>query len=61
MTANTPEAMVKRITNAIGIIDLRLGTHPIDVMPQATSVQLCKMILLEGAALLDHFSSEAVS
>jgi hypothetical protein len=45
----------KRIENAIGIIGLRVRPNGMDVMPQASSVALTKMILLDAASLLDHF------
>ena len=47
--------LVKRIENAIGIIGLRVRPNGMDVMPQASSVALTKMILLDAASLLDHF------
>jgi len=49
------ERLVQRIENAIGIVGLRVKPHGFDVMPQASSVDLVKMILLDGASLLSHF------
>jgi len=51
---------VTRIENAIGILGLRLRPTPMDVMPLASSVDLAKMILLDGATLLAHFQQEAI-
>lgn len=55
--STTPDVLVKRIENAIDIIGLRVRPNGVDVMPRASSVALTKMILLDAASLLDHFTA----
>lgn len=54
----SPERCVQRIENAIGIIGQRLNPNGMDLVPQAKSTDLMRMILLDAASLLDHFHTE---
>lgn len=57
MRNDSPGALCQRIENAIGIIGLRVRPGGMDLMPSVSSVDLVKMILLDGASLLAHFDA----
>jgi len=57
MPDRSPTKCARRITNAIGLLELRLEGHR-SMHPDVSSVDLCRMLLLDAATLLAHFIEE---
>lgn len=56
MSDKSPDACIRRIENAVGIIALRQrGQY--GYLPEVDTTTLVKSVLLDAATLLDHFQS----